>query len=173
VLGLARFPLDGNPYRYCGIIAHTERIGNLALSNDHQHIFSAGGADKSVNMWSAVPHYLNMQTSAAGQGMDPFLKMLDPSGLGRDSAIYKEFQDYFYYCQVQHQGENSSQTRQTHDKIPLEYIGPMCQAMGFYPSYQDIDDMINEIKYSEIEGGEELEVKTIALDDIIKCKCHY
>lgn len=45
------------------------------------------------------------------------------------------------------------------------------QAMGYYASQQEIDDMVNEVKYSKItEGTSDLEVDTITFAELIKCK---
>ena len=44
------------------------------------------------------------------------------------------------------------------------------QAMGFYATQQEIDDMVNEVKYSKItEGVSEVEVDTITFTDLIRC----
>ena len=44
------------------------------------------------------------------------------------------------------------------------------QAMGFYPSKQEIDDMVNEVKYGKFVDGETVPVTDINLDDLIKRK---
>jgi hypothetical protein len=44
------------------------------------------------------------------------------------------------------------------------------QAMGFYATQQEIDDMVNEVRYSKItEGISEVEVDTITFSELIKC----
>lgn len=40
--------------------------------------------------------------------------------------------------------------------------------MGYYPSNQEIDDMINEIKYSRFAQGNGQDVTEINLNDMIK-----
>lgn len=44
------------------------------------------------------------------------------------------------------------------------------QAMGFYATQQEIDDMINEVKYPKItEGVSESEVDTITFYELVRC----
>ena len=44
------------------------------------------------------------------------------------------------------------------------------RAMGHYPSEQEIDDMVNEVKFSEyVDTGKY--ISEINLGDFIKCEC--
>ena len=44
------------------------------------------------------------------------------------------------------------------------------QAMGFYATQQEIDDMVNEVRYSKItEGISDTEVDTITFSELVKC----
>jgi hypothetical protein len=40
--------------------------------------------------------------------------------------------------------------------------------MGYFPSKQEIDDMINEIKYGRFHSGQGQDVDEIELDEIIR-----
>lgn len=42
------------------------------------------------------------------------------------------------------------------------------QAMGFYPSNQEIDDLINQVKYSRFAQGKGEEVDWISFPDLIR-----
>ncbi len=44
-------PLFFLPRQIIGIVAHPGRISSLAVSFDGRFVFSAGGADLSVNVW--------------------------------------------------------------------------------------------------------------------------
>ena len=52
--------------------------------------------------------------------------------------------------------------------IPLEKVPSIMQAMGFYPSNQEIVDMINEVKYSRFSQGQGEEVDSISFHDLIR-----
>lgn len=44
------------------------------------------------------------------------------------------------------------------------------QAMGFYASAQEIEDMVNEVKYSRFAEANGEEVSSISFEDLLKCK---
>lgn len=51
-VGLQLLPLDGNPHRSVALIAHPSGVSSLCSSYNGQHVFTAGGGDASVHMWS-------------------------------------------------------------------------------------------------------------------------
>jgi WD40 repeat protein len=52
VIGLIKMPLDGNPNKTMGLIAHPNDIADFCASSDGRYLFTCGGADLSVKMWS-------------------------------------------------------------------------------------------------------------------------
>ncbi|KAJ1340862.1 hypothetical protein BSLG_004339 [Batrachochytrium salamandrivorans] len=54
------------------------------------------------------------------------------------------------------------------NEVDLAQMPSIMQAMGFYPSNQEIDDMINEVKFSKFVHGKGEEVSTLTLLDLIK-----
>lgn len=51
VVGLLSWPLDGNPQKTLGLIAHPGPIVGISLSHDSCKLVTAGGADGSVMVW--------------------------------------------------------------------------------------------------------------------------
>lgn len=51
VVGLCKLPLDGNPNKTMGLIAHPRNVTALCVSNDGQYLFTSGGEDLTVNQW--------------------------------------------------------------------------------------------------------------------------
>ena len=52
VVGLMKLPLDGNPNKTMGLIAHPDQIVDLTATTDGKFVFTAGGTDLALNMWS-------------------------------------------------------------------------------------------------------------------------
>ena len=97
VAGLVKLPIEGNPYRSIGAIAHPGEVSHLAVSHDGTHMFTAGGRDGVVKMWRLNTDVLEAQSQLGGDGVEPYLNMLEG---GKDGLIYNELQDYFYYGQI-------------------------------------------------------------------------
>lgn len=52
VIGLIKMPLDGNPNKTMGLIAHPSEVQDICATKDGRYIFTCGGEDLAVNMWS-------------------------------------------------------------------------------------------------------------------------
>lgn len=174
VVGLAKMPLDGNPARAMGLIAHPGQISAIAVSFDGNVLVSAGGNDETVNVWSINTSVLDVQEAASRQGIDlsvalndessqvsllkqqernirnaeaaPFVAMLD-GGEGGDA--HSELVDFFYYAQLRTQGEESTAPREITGRVPLSEIPNLVRSLGYYPSEAEVRNMVNEVKYSE------------------------
>ena len=68
---------------------------------------------------------------------------------------------------VYSQGINTMMKREVNTRIALSEVPYVMRAMGFYPSEQEVEDMLNEVKFSRyVETGED--VTDINLEDFIK-----
>lgn len=54
----------------------------------------------------------------------------------------QELEDYFYYVQLRGHGIDSLETRQVSTHIPLEEIPSVMRAMGFYPSEEEVGQLL-------------------------------
>ena len=146
VIGAGVFPLTGNPSKITGLVAHPSQITSISVTFDGKFLFSAGGADLSVNMWAIDTSSLaNTKDGAAGlDEMSQFLGLLEG---GQDGALHNDIIDYFYYCQLRTQGEQAMETRAVVGAIPVDEIPSLVRAVGYYPSEEEITNMVNEIKY--------------------------
>ena len=52
IIGIIRLPLDGNPNKTMGLIAHPEEISCITSNSDGKLLFTSGGKDLTVNMWN-------------------------------------------------------------------------------------------------------------------------
>ena len=146
VIGLIKLPVDGNPNKHVGLIGHPEHITDIAVSGDHKFLFTSGGDDLCVNMWFIDQQAIERQISLGGQGEEPFQNMIEG---GKHGKPYKDMKDFFYYSQIRSKEENTTRARKLEGSVPLGEIGYLMRAMGYYPSQQEIDNMINEVKYSK------------------------
>jgi len=143
VIGLVQFPLDGNPNKTMGIIAHAGEISSMVVSFDGRYIITAGTDDYCVNVWSAHPASLEKMRRLGGEGIEPFNAMIEG---GKDGDFYQEIIDYFYYAQIKAQGEDTTAPRKITGLVPMEQVPDLLRALGVYPSQWDIEDILNEIR---------------------------
>lgn len=96
-----------------GIVAHPGDITGIDVSYDGKYLFSAGGADLSVNMWKINPNhtgdlYSDSEYDPPYDSMKPFYSLLEG---GEGGELHRDIEDYFYYCQLRHLGEDSMESR--------------------------------------------------------------
>ncbi|NWR90025.1 CF251 protein, partial [Furnarius figulus] len=163
-VGLQILPVDGNPHKSLAFICHPDGASDLASSHDGHYVFTAGGIDCTVMKWKVNLTALDAAAFLGGEDMIPFYNLLDG---GREGEFFRELEDYFYYAQLYNQGVETLENRQVSTHIPLEQIPSIMRAIGFYPSEEEIEEMINEVKFSKIvDTGEQ--VREINLGDFIK-----
>ena len=152
VVGIGNFPLAGDPTKVMGINAHPGTISSIAVSYDGKYLFSSGGADLSSFMYEinvvSEQHVIDGVPSSEEQGgggiSSAYLSLLDG---GEGGEVHEDIIDYFYYCQLRAQGEESMNTRSATGEIPLEEIPSLMRAVGFYPSEEEVVNMLNEVRY--------------------------
>ncbi|KAF0684613.1 Aste57867_23417 [Aphanomyces stellatus] len=164
VVGVLKLPLDGNPHKSMGLIAHPGRISNVAVTYDGRHLITAGGKDMIVNMWDINPRALDALEAQGGLGVEPYVSLLEGGGGG---AFYSEIVDYFYFAQLRTQGEGSTAAREITHEIPLTEIPHVMRALGFYPTELEIQNMCSEIKYSKFTDTTKT-VDVVNLADFVK-----
>ncbi|XP_062360001.1 cilia- and flagella-associated protein 251 [Cinclus cinclus] len=163
-VGLQMLPVDGNPHKSSAFICHPDGASDFAISHDGRYIFTAGGKECTFMKWKVNLPALDAAAFLGGEDLIPFYNLLDG---GRDGKFFRELEDYFYYVQLCSQGIRTLEKRQVSTHIPLEEIPSVMRAIGFYPSEKEIEEIINEVKFSKyVDTGEE--VTKINLGDFIK-----
>lgn len=164
MVGLIILPLDGNPYKSMALIAHPGKVHNIACSSDGKYLFTAGGADTSVLMWRIDVNALEATAVLGGEELIPFYSLLEG---GREGELFAELENFFYYAQLKNEGVDSMEVRSVSTEVPLDEIPFIMRALGFYPTEQEIEEMINEVKFSHyVSTGRYKEA--IDLSDFIK-----
>ncbi|KAM4053992.1 cilia- and flagella-associated protein 251 isoform 2-T3 [Anomaloglossus baeobatrachus] len=163
-VGLQILPIDGNPHKTTALICHPDGVANLGCSSDGQYVFTAGGKDCTVMMWKTNLQSLEAVASLGGADLIPFYGMLPG---GRDGPLFRDLEDYFYYAQLRNQSIDTMETRQISTHIPLKEIPFIMRVLGYYPTEQEVENMLNEVKFSEyVNTGQQ--VTHINLGDFIK-----
>ncbi|XP_045700250.1 cilia- and flagella-associated protein 251 [Phyllostomus hastatus] len=150
-VGLQILPVDGNPHKTFAIVCHPSGVAGLALSYDGRHAFTAGGWDRSVAQWEINLRALEAAVSLGGEDLTPFYSLV--AG-GREGKFYRDLEDYFYYSQLRSQSIDTMETREVSEHIRLSEVPFVMRAVGFYPSEEKIEDIFNEIRFSEyVDSG--------------------
>ncbi|KAJ3394150.1 Cilia- and flagella-associated protein 251 [Lobulomyces angularis] len=167
VVGITKLPLDGNPNKFMGVIAHPNEV-NETPTFDGEYLLTVG--DATVNQWKIQKSSIEIQLSfqAAQSVLEPYLNLVDNTNLGKESPFYKEMEDYFYYAQLRSQGENSTTKRKILDRVQLDQVPYIFQAMGFYPTKIEIENLLNEVKFSLVEKNFNGLVNSVNFEDLIK-----
>jgi len=162
VVGMGVMPLTGNPRSVMGLVAHPDRVTGMAISNCGRYMFTTGGSDLSANMWnidvSKLPTSYDLQDNTSA-----FLEILEG---GAGGSLHNDIIDHFYYCQLRTQGEDAMEERATSGRVSVEELPNMVRAIGFYPSEEEIANMVQEVRYKHFMQDGILE-EDIALNEFI------
>jgi len=164
VLGLVQLPLDGNPNKCMGLIAHPGQISAISVDYQGQYAFTCGGNDLTVNQWLIDPTPVANANVMGGTGIEPFIKLIEG---GLDGEFFSDMKDYFYYSQIKSQDEDTTKARILDGMIPVEEIPHLMCALGYFPTQLEIKNMKNEVKYSQFGESSEY-VNRIGFEDLVK-----
>jgi WD40 repeat protein len=124
IIGVGCLPLSGNPSEVIGIVAHPGAITSMCLSGDGKYLFSTGGSDLSCNMWKIDHNYWSLSKEVATMNYsytntidDAYYTLLDG---GKNGELHNDIIDYFYYCQIRAQGEDSMEPSDEQDDEEAE-----------------------------------------------------
>jgi len=149
---LIKLPLDGNPHKTMGLIAHPDEVRDLCCTADGKYVFTCGGDDLAVNMWRVDVSPINQAIALGGEGIEPFIRLIEG---GEEGQTYQDMHDFFYYSMIRSKKENTTKTRKLGGKVPVDHLPNLMRAMGYYPTNQEISNMMNEVRFSSYsERGE-------------------
>ncbi|XP_019887805.1 cilia- and flagella-associated protein 251 isoform X2 [Ooceraea biroi] len=143
-IGLQLLPLDGNPYKIIGMTGHPEKITSISVSNNGQTLFTTGYNDPCVLMWKIRHRSVDTMARLGGEGLSPFHCLIES---GKDGWLINEMKDLFYYAQILHQGENTTAARIVSDTVVVEQISNLMRAIGYYPTNEEIENIMAEVCY--------------------------
>lgn len=77
VIGLIKLPLDGNPTKTMGLIAHPDNVVDICATIDGRYLFTTGGADLAINMWEIDVNPIDDAIAMGGEGIEPFINLIE------------------------------------------------------------------------------------------------
>lgn len=77
IVGIIKLPIDGNPDKAMGLIAHPGSIASIAVSGDGTKFFTCGGKDKTINIWNINKGAITDNYQDINDDNDPFLNLLE------------------------------------------------------------------------------------------------
>lgn len=96
--------------------------------------------------------------------MKPFVNLIEG---GETGQTYSDMQDFFYYSMIRSKDENTTKTRELNETVPLKELPYLMRAMGYYPTEMEVNNMKEEVRFSNYsETGETRE--HIKIEDFIK-----
>ena len=128
-----------------GLISHPNEITDFCASADSRYLFTAGGNDLSVKMWSIDINPIEQAIEVGGGGIEPFVNLIEG---GREGQIYQDMKDFFYYSMIRSKDESTTKTRKLDGTVPLAELPNLMRAMGYYPTQQEVQNMQDEVKFS-------------------------
>jgi WD40 repeat protein len=118
VVGLIKLPLDGNPHKTMGLVAHPGDVTDICASADGKYIFTCGGDDLAVNMWSVDVAPINEEIELyGGDTTEPFVNLIEG---GREGQTYQDMNDFFVYAMIRSMKEDTTKTRKLEGTVPVD-----------------------------------------------------
>ena len=157
-------PLDGNPNKTMGLIAHPNEVADFCASTDGRYLFTCGGDDLSVKMWNIDINPIEYAIARGGEGIEPFINLIEG---GREGQNFQDMKDFFYYSMIRSKDENTTKTRKLDGTVPLDELPNLMRAMGYYPTEHEVQQMKDEVKFSEYsEDG--IQTTSVNMDTFIR-----
>jgi WD40 repeat protein/Ca2+-binding EF-hand superfamily protein len=168
IAGIIKLPLDGNPNKTMGMIAHPNKISSMTATGDGKFLFTCGYDDIGVvNMWFVNYSVIDEQekmASAASNPLDLYPNLLEG---GTEGQIYRDLKDFFYYTQINSNTDNPTKAKKLDGKIPYKEVPNLMRALGYYPTRQEALNMQNEVMHSKANSGPPTEAQ-LGLDTFVK-----
>ena len=142
VAGMIAFPLDGDPEKSTGVIANSGDLAGIRLGYNNTCALVAGKCDGMVTLWALDTEAFDEAGTGASEE-EKFGALVEG---GVDGEFYSEIIDYFYYTQLKAQGEDTILPRKITGKVPITELAELLRALGHYPSEDDIQVMLEDIK---------------------------
>lgn len=136
-LGIIDTPLDGNPHRYMGVLAHPEDILDIAIAPAPQLVFTLGTRDNAAFEWEADLRSVEAMVIMGGTGHQPYYYNLRRIWGNRCQDIIEDISLIFFYLNMK-RIDRQEDIFSVKNSIRLIEIPAVCRALGFFPSELEV-----------------------------------
>ena len=142
----------------CTKFANPRGVEDLVLSSTGQYCFTFNKEDESFVQWTVDPQVLEDQQNPSSNTVKDFLSVLPDK---TESKLFSDMKDFFCYIQIEKGATALS------NKLPIEDIANLFRALGYYPTDKEVEDITNEVKYSDYVNTGKLRVD-VGLEECLK-----
>eukprot|EP00899_Mesostigma_viride_P015439 jgi/Mesvir1/23897/Mv10681-RA.1 len=150
VVGLLKLPLDGDPTKGMGLIAHPGAISAVGVVHDASLLITCGREDGVVNLWDIQASVLERSAAENAHHKTRYETVLEG---GLAGPLFQEIVDYFCYSQIRVHGDGSDVTHDLSNVVPVGEMPNLMRALGYYPSEEDLQHMFKELKLEAAAAG--------------------
>ncbi|KAG1654648.1 hypothetical protein FOA52_010276 [Chlamydomonas sp. UWO 241] len=140
VVGLLAWPMDGDPSKTMGLIAHPGAVSAMAVSYDGRKLLTAGD-DGTLCMWDVRAGEMSRAAAAVPTETERWRRAIHNPGL------VDEMMEYFLYAQIKAQGEGSMAPRSMPGRVPVSMLPDLMRAAGYYPSEAEVAAMTAHVSF--------------------------
>lgn len=145
VIGLIKLPLNGNPNKWMGLVAHSNEINCFLSDSSQNKVFTAGNEDLNLCIWDIDVDKVQNNPLFKRELTDPLEIVPQFFEGGRKGKIFSDLENFFYYSQIRRKEENITKAHKLDGKIPLQEIPNLITALGFYSTLLEITNIQNEV----------------------------
>ena len=144
VVGLVKFPLDGDPYKSCAVVAHPLTVSYMCVDRSTGgYVYTSDGYGV-VNLWRVNLDALTPEPTKSK--VERYSGLLDEGMAGQE---FSDITNFFYYSQLRVQGEDTSEPRSITGKVPLSEVPQLMKALGYYLSEEDMRVMRSDVLFQQ------------------------
>ncbi|GFT28392.1 cilia- and flagella-associated protein 251 [Nephila pilipes] len=172
LIGLCKYPIDGNPNASLAVAAHPKGINNFVTNQEQTFLFTAGKTDSWIYEYEINLMALLKAEESGGKDLDVFKsffpKYEDPEEMKR-RLIYSVYSLESEMKMLQ-LGENEELVLK--GEIPINYLEYVMSALGCFLSSEELQLMLNDINFENkyLHDGKK---STLNCLDIIKLYVNY
>ncbi|XP_071039406.1 cilia- and flagella-associated protein 251 isoform X2 [Parasteatoda tepidariorum] len=172
LIGLTKFPVDGNPYSSLAIPSHVKGISTALTNYDQTFLFTAGVEDSWIFMYEINFGAVLQSQKSGGQGIDAFLSVLPSIENQQDVKQKLIYGIYALELETKLLNFGADQDPVLKGEIPINCLEYIMAVMGYFMTPKDLQLMLNDLEFenSHLHEGKKTTLNCL---DIVKLYLNY